>query len=265
MSGLLARRACCNGSSILSSISSEALLAQGRLRPGQVPQHSLEVFVRFHLDPRRSDHLVRGSVVLPYGTGKKVRIVVFAAGAEAEAARREGVDLIGTEELIGTIVSAPPGADLGFDRLIATPDFMRPLARAGRVLGPKGLMPNPKMGTLTTDVATAIAEIRRGRLDFRLGRDSAVRAALGRTSLPAPHLAAHVGGMVAALLENKPKALGGPPAGLAAAAAAGGGGGAAAAGAGAAAGGGAGAAGAAELAAALQGPTLPFCVYSGRC
>ncbi|GFR43481.1 hypothetical protein Agub_g4567 [Astrephomene gubernaculifera] len=181
----------------------------GPLRPGQRASHALEVFVRFSLDPRRSDHLVRGSVVLPYGTGKKVRLVVFAKGADADIARQEGVDLIGDEELISAIVSSE-GAAITFDKLIATPDFMRPLARAGKVLGPKGLMPNPKMGTLTTDVAKAIRETRRGRLDYRLGRDATVRAALGRTNMPYEHLSAHVGGLVASLLENKPKALGGP-------------------------------------------------------
>ncbi|PNW82195.1 hypothetical protein CHLRE_06g278090v5 [Chlamydomonas reinhardtii] len=190
------------------------------LTPGQRKSHSLEVFVRFGLDPRRSDHLVRGSVVLPYGTGRRVRIVVFAKGADADVAREEGVDIIGDEELIAAIVSSE-GAAIAFDRLIATPDFMRPLARAGKVLGPKGLMPNPKMGTLTSDVARAIRETRRGRLDFRLGRDGAVRAALGRCGMPAEQLAANIGGLVASLLENKPKAVGGPPA-VAAAAAAGG-------------------------------------------
>ncbi|KAG2439500.1 hypothetical protein HXX76_004854 [Chlamydomonas incerta] len=180
------------------------------LTPGQRRSHSLEVFVRFALDPRRSDHLVRGSVVLPYGTGRRVRIVVFARGADADVAREEGVDIIGDEELIAAIVSSE-GAAIAFDRLIATPDFMRPLARAGKVLGPKGLMPNPKMGTLTSDVARAIRETRRGRLDYRLGRDGAVRAALGRCGMPAEQLAANIGGLVASLLENKPKAVGGPP------------------------------------------------------
>ncbi|KAG2445205.1 hypothetical protein HYH02_008673 [Chlamydomonas schloesseri] len=191
------------------------------LTPGQRKSHSLEVFVRFGLDPRRSDHLVRGSVVLPYGTGKRVRIVVFAKGADADVAREEGVDIIGDEDLIAAIVSSE-GAAIAFDRLIATPDFMRPLARAGKVLGPKGLMPNPKMGTLTSDVARAIRETRRGRLDYRLGRDGAVRAALGRAGMPAEQLAANICGLVASLLENKPKAVGGPPVAAAAGAAAGG-------------------------------------------
>ncbi|EFJ53093.1 mitochondrial ribosomal protein L1, imported to mitochondria [Volvox carteri f. nagariensis] len=180
-------------------------------------RHNLEVFIRFRLDPRRSDHLVRGSVVLPYGTGKAMRLVVFAKGADAEIARSEGVDLIGDEELISAIVSSD-GAAINFDRLIATPDFMKPLARAGKVLGPKGLMPNPKMGTLTSDVAGAIRDIRRGRLDYRLSREATVRAVLGRGSMTAEQLAANVGALVASLIENRPKALAGPVAAAPAAA-----------------------------------------------
>ncbi|GIL77577.1 hypothetical protein Vretimale_6823 [Volvox reticuliferus] len=183
----------------------------GALPPGDRASNNLEVFIRFRLDPRRSDHLVRGSVVLPYGTGKAMQLVVFAKGADAEIARSEGVELIGDEELISAIVSSD-GAAINFDRLIATPDFMRPLARAGKVLGPKGLMPNPKMGTLTTDVAGAIRDIRRGRLDYRLSREATVRAVLGRGSMTAEQLAANVGALVASLVENRPKVLAGPAA-----------------------------------------------------
>ncbi|GLI62944.1 hypothetical protein VaNZ11_005798 [Volvox africanus] len=183
----------------------------GALAPEDRASTNLEVFIRFRLDPRRSDHLVRGSVVLPYGTGKAMQLVVFAKGADAEIARSEGVELIGDEELINAIVSSE-GAAINFDRLIATPDFMRPLARAGKVLGPKGLMPNPKMGTLTTDVAGAIRDIRRGRLDYRLSREATVRAVLGRGSMTAEQLAANVGALVASLVENRPKALAGPAA-----------------------------------------------------
>ncbi|GIL54500.1 hypothetical protein Vafri_10028 [Volvox africanus] len=140
-----------------------------------------------------------------------MQLVVFAKGADAEIARSEGVELIGDEELINAIVSSD-GAAINFDRLIATPDFMRPLARAGKVLGPKGLMPNPKMGTLTTDVAGAIRDIRRGRLDYRLSREATVRAVLGRGSMTSEQLAANVGALVASLVENRPKALTGPAA-----------------------------------------------------
>ncbi|GLC77782.1 hypothetical protein PLESTB_000956600 [Pleodorina starrii] len=183
----------------------------GALSPAERSRQSLEVFVRFRVDPRRSDHLVRGSVVLPYGTGKDIKLVVFAKGADADIARSEGVELIGDEELISAIVSTD-GAAIAFDRLIATPDFMKPLARAGKVLGPKGLMPNPKMGTLTTDVAGAIRDIRRGRLDYRLSREAVIRAVLGGGSMSVEQLAANVGALVSSLWENRPKAVAAGPA-----------------------------------------------------
>ncbi|KAG2501889.1 hypothetical protein HYH03_000387 [Edaphochlamys debaryana] len=189
------------------------------LTPTQRSSHSVEVAMRLALDPRRSDHLVRGSALLPHGTGKRVRVVVFAKGAAAEEAREAGADIIGDEELISAIVSSG-GEAIAFDRLIATPDFMKPLARAGKVLGPKGLMPNPKMGTLTNDVARAVAEMRRGRLDFRIGRDACMRASVGRAAMPPQQLVANIGALVAALIEAKPKAIGGQAGAAAGAAAA---------------------------------------------
>ncbi|MEW5308045.1 MAG: hypothetical protein WDW38_000033 [Sanguina aurantia] len=156
----------------------ERQLHQKASRRGKVDE-TFEMALRLGVDARKGDQVVRGAVVLPHGTGKPVRIAVFARGADAELARAEGADVVGADELIASI-QASQGKSIDFDKCIATPDFMRLLAGVGKILGPKGLMPNPKLGTLTSDVGRALREMRAGRLEFRVDPTNIMHAALGK-------------------------------------------------------------------------------------
>ncbi|KAF5835991.1 50S ribosomal protein L1 [Dunaliella salina] len=154
----------------------------------------------------QADQVVRGIALLPHGTGKRMRVAVFAKGPEAEEALKEGVEVLGDEELIQEIIEKGEPA-VKFDRLVATPAFMKPLARAGRVLGPLGLMPNPKVGTLTTEVAKAVQELRAGRCEFRMTRDSQIMTVVGKASFPQQKLEENVRAFVTAVVEARPKGL----------------------------------------------------------
>jgi large subunit ribosomal protein L1 len=139
---------------------------------------AVEVAIRLGVDPRRADQMVRGTVNLPHGTGKTARVLVFAAGERAEEARAAGADIIGADELIERI----QGGFLDFDAVVATPDMMGKVGRLGRVLGPRGLMPNPKTGTVTTDVAKAVTEIKGGKIEFRVDRHGNLHFIIGKAS-----------------------------------------------------------------------------------
>ncbi|KAG1667231.1 hypothetical protein FOA52_009796 [Chlamydomonas sp. UWO 241] len=178
----------------------------GRLRCKSVFDETVEFSARLGVNPRKADQIVRGACVLPHGTGRRVSICVFAKGADADIARAEGADVIGDDDLIASIIETG-GKSVLFDKLIATPEFMKPLARAGKVLGPKGLMPNVKLGTLTSNVAFAIREMRRGRLDFRVDRDGNMHAALGKVSFSQAALADNIAAFVSSLLSNRPKSV----------------------------------------------------------
>jgi len=181
----------------------------GRPRSGTLFDESLELVLHTALNPKKGgEQVVRGSVLLPHGTGKEVRVAVFASGPDAALAKELGADVVGDEALISEIISSE-GRAITFDRLIATPEFMKPLARAGKVLGPRGLMPNPKLGTLTSDVARALREMRQGRLDYRVDREGNLHAALGKVSFPTDALLSNIAVYLAALVESRPKALGG--------------------------------------------------------
>jgi large subunit ribosomal protein L1 len=148
---------------------------------------SIELVVRLGVDPRKADQIVRGTVALPSGTGKDVRVAVFAAGEAATAAREAGADIVGSDDLASQI----EGGMLDFDLTIATPDLMPLVGRLGRVLGPRGLMPNPKSGTVTPDVAKAVAEFKGGKVEYRTDRYGNVHVPIGKASFTP-----------AALLEN---------------------------------------------------------------
>jgi large subunit ribosomal protein L1 len=138
---------------------------------------TVEVALRLGVDPRKADQMVRGTVNLPHGTGKTARVLVFAGGAKADEAREAGADHVGADDLIERI----QGGFLDFDAVVATPDMMGKVGRLGRVLGPRGLMPNPKTGTVTMDVAKAVTEIKGGKIEFRVDRHGNLHFIIGKT------------------------------------------------------------------------------------
>jgi large subunit ribosomal protein L1 len=139
---------------------------------------TVEVALRLGVDPRKADQMVRGTVILPNGTGKTARVLVFAQGERAEQAKAAGADIVGTDELIERV----QGGFLDFDAVVATPDMMGKVGRLGRVLGPRGLMPNPKTGTVTVDVARAVNEIKGGKIEFRVDRHGNLHFIIGKAS-----------------------------------------------------------------------------------
>ncbi|MBZ8177667.1 50S ribosomal protein L1 [Corynebacterium sp. 3HC-13] len=161
---------------------------------------TIDVAIRLGVDPRKADQLVRGTVSLPNGTGKEVRVAVFAAGEKATQAEEAGADIVGTDELIEQINAG----NLDFDVTIATPDQMAKVGRVARVLGPRGLMPNPKTGTVTTDVAKAIKEVKGGKISFRVDRAANLHAAIGKASFDPKALAENYGALIEELLRIKP-------------------------------------------------------------
>ena len=163
---------------------------------------SVDVAIRLGVDPRKADQLVRGTVSLPNGTGKTVRVVVFAAGENATKAEEAGADMVGTDELIEKI----QGGWTDFDAAIATPDQMAKGGRVARVLGPRGLMPNPKTGTVTTDVAKAVSDIKGGKISFRVDKASNLHALIGKASFTAEQLAENYGALIDELMRLKPSA-----------------------------------------------------------
>ena len=163
---------------------------------------TVDVAVRLGVDPRKADQLVRGTVSLPNGTGKNVRVIVFAEGPNATAAEEAGAEAVGTAELIERI----QGGWTDFDAAIATPDQMAKVGRVARVLGPRGLMPNPKTGTVTTDVAKAVAEIKGGKISFRVDKAANLHAMIGKASFDEKALAENYGALVEELLRVKPSA-----------------------------------------------------------
>ena len=161
---------------------------------------TVEVAVNLNVDPRHADQMVRGMVTLPKGTGKTVRVGVFARGAKADEARAAGADVVGAEDLLEIV----QGGTIEFDRCIATPDMMGLVGRLGKVLGPKGLMPNPKLGTVTMNVAEAVKAAKGGQIEFRVEKAGIIHAGLGKASFDAADLRANFDALLAALLKAKP-------------------------------------------------------------
>ncbi|MGL5576534.1 MAG: 50S ribosomal protein L1 [Sarcina sp.] len=164
---------------------------------------TIELHVRLGVDPRHADQQVRGAVVLPHGTGRTVRVLVFAKGAKAEEAKAAGADFVGAEDLLQKI----QGENwFDFDVVVATPDMMGVVGRLGRVLGPKGLMPNPKSGTVTFDVAQAIADIKAGKVEYRVDKTAIVHCPIGKKSFGAQKLEENFKALMDALVKAKPAA-----------------------------------------------------------
>ena len=161
---------------------------------------TVEMSVGLGVDPRHSDQMVRGVVSLPHGTGKTVRVAVFAKGDKADAARDAGADVVGAEDLAAEIQAG----NIAFDRCIATPDMMPIVGKLGRILGPRGLMPNPKLGTVTADVSEAVQAAKGGQVEFRVEKAGIVHAGIGKASFDDRALAENVRALVDALSRAKP-------------------------------------------------------------
>ena len=163
---------------------------------------TVEMAIRLGVDPKHADQMVRGAVVLPHGVGKPVRVLVFAKGEKEREAREAGADYVGAEEFIEKI----QGGWMDFDSTIATPDLMGQVGRLGKILGPRGLMPNPKVGTVTFDVARAVREVKAGKVEFRVEKAGNVHVLVGKKSFPAEHLAANAMAILEAIMRAKPAA-----------------------------------------------------------
>jgi large subunit ribosomal protein L1 len=164
---------------------------------------SVDVAVNLGIDTKKSDQTVRGSVVLPAGTGKKVRVAVFAQGDKAQAAQAAGAELVGMEDLAEKI----KGGSLDFDVVIAAPDAMRVVGQLGQILGPRGLMPNPKVGTVTPDVAAAVKNAKGGQVQFRADKTGIVQCTIGRASFTPEQLRDNLGALLDALNKSKPASI----------------------------------------------------------
>jgi large subunit ribosomal protein L1 len=163
---------------------------------------SIDVAVNLGIDAKKSDQLVRGSVVLPAGTGKNVRVAVFAQGAKAEEAKAAGADVVGFDDLAATI----KGGTMDFDVCIATPDAMKVVGALGQILGPRGLMPNPKVGTVTMDVTTAVKNAKAGQVQYRTDKGGIIQCTIGRASFTVEALQKNLAALIEALNKAKPAA-----------------------------------------------------------
>ena len=163
---------------------------------------TVDVSIRLGVDPRKADQMVRGTVNLPNGTGKTARVLVFATGERAEAAKAAGADEVGADELIEKVL----GGYLDFDAVVATPDLMGKVGRLGRLLGPRGLMPNPKTGTVTVDVGKAVTDIKGGKIEFRVDRHANLHFIIGKSSFPTKSLSQNYFAALEEIVRLKPSA-----------------------------------------------------------
>jgi large subunit ribosomal protein L1 len=163
---------------------------------------TVELAMRLGVDPRKADQMVRGTVSLPHGTGRSVRVAAFAAGDKAREAQEAGADLVGGEDLVNEVLKG----NIDFDAAVATPDMMPLVGRAGRVLGPRGLMPNPKTGTVTPDIGKAVADIKAGKLEYRTDRQGNVHLVIGKRSFDEKRLLENYLAVVDEILRAKPAA-----------------------------------------------------------
>ncbi|MBC8293290.1 MAG: 50S ribosomal protein L1 [Proteobacteria bacterium] len=162
---------------------------------------TVDVAMKLNVDPRHADQNVRGTVALPHGTGRDVRVAVFAKGAKADEAREAGADFVGDDELLGRIRD---DGFTDFDRAVATPDMMGAVGKVARVLGPRGLMPNPKVGTVTNDVAEIVKELKAGQLEYRVDKAGIVHAVIGKASFGAEKLGDNAQQLIGSVLKAKP-------------------------------------------------------------
>jgi large subunit ribosomal protein L1 len=161
---------------------------------------TVELALNLNVDPRHADQMVRGAIVLPHGTGKTVRVAVFAKGAKADEAKAAGADIVGTDDLVADIKQGI----FNFDVVVAAPDCMGLVGQIGRILGPKGMMPNPKTGTVTPDVATAVKNVKGGQVNFRVDKKGNIHAGIGKVSFEAKQIAENLTSLLQAINKQKP-------------------------------------------------------------
>jgi len=161
---------------------------------------TVEIALNLNVDPRHADQMVRGAIVLPHGTGKTVRVAVFAKGTKADEAKAAGADIVGTDDLVADIKAGI----FNFDVVVAAPDCMGLVGQIGRILGPKGLMPNPKTGTVTPDVATAVKNVKGGQVAFRVDKKGNIHAGIGKASFDADKIAENLTSLLVAINKQKP-------------------------------------------------------------
>ena len=161
---------------------------------------TVELALNLNVDPRHADQMVRGAIVLPHGTGKTVRVAVFAKGVKADEAKAAGADIVGTDDLVAQIKEGV----FNFDVVVAAPDCMGLVGQIGRILGPKGLMPNPKTGTVTPDVATAVKNVKGGQVNFRVDKKGNIHAGIGKASFEAKQIEENLTSLVQAINKQKP-------------------------------------------------------------
>src|SRR6266571_1021136 len=180
----------------------EDALALVKKFPGAKFDETVDMSLRLGVDPKHADQMVRGAIVLPHGIGKTVRVAGFAKGEKEREAREAGADVVGAEDLVERV----QGGWMEFDTAVATPDLMGQVGRLGKVLGPRGLMPNPKLGTVTFDVSRAVREAKAGKVEFRVDKAGNVHTPIGKHSFPAPHLVANAMALIEAIVRAKPAA-----------------------------------------------------------
>jgi large subunit ribosomal protein L1 len=163
---------------------------------------TVDLSMRLGVDPKHADQMVRGTVVLPHGLGKSKRVLAIAAGEKQKEAQDAGADVVGGEEMVEKI----QGGFMDFDAVVATPDMMRAVGRLGKVLGPRGLMPNPKTGTVTFEIGKAVKEIKAGKVEFRVDKTGIIHAPVGKTSFPSDHLIANAQALIESVIKAKPAA-----------------------------------------------------------
>ncbi len=178
----------------------EEAIAQVKSRASAKFDETVDLAVRLGVNPKHADQMVRGAIVLPHGTGQKLRVLVFAKGEKEAAAKAAGADIAGGDELVQKVQEG----FMDFDRVIATRDMMGAVGKLGRVLGPRGLMPNPKVGTVTDDVATAVKEAKAGKVEYRVEKAGIVHARIGKVSFEAKQLSENASAIIEALVRAKP-------------------------------------------------------------
>jgi large subunit ribosomal protein L1 len=180
----------------------EEAMALVKEMPGAKFDESVDLAFRLGVDPKHADQMVRGAVVMPHGIGKTVRVAVFAKGEKEREAREAGADVIGAEDLVERV----QGGWMEFDTAVATPDLMGQVGRLGKVLGPRGLMPNPKLGTVTFDVSRAVREAKAGKVEFRVDKAGNIHVPVGKKSFSPEHLVANAMALIDAIMRAKPPA-----------------------------------------------------------